>query len=322
MNQDNLINAMRGAVDLSVFNRDSGQREKDRPNSAPAQDALPAPLIDTVTEQTLPDALALSVKVPIVAVIHGADSASSRKLTELMKKLAAEFSGRFGVRMISADTQPRVAAMLGVQAVPAAVAFLQQQPIALFQGVPEENVLRQTLGRLLEAAAKYGITGVLATDSDSGEEAAQGEAELPPLHKEGFAALEAGDLQLAHDKFAQAVSENPHDTEARHELLRVELLQRMGKISAEQDVKLFRKILAESKNVPLSEFETHLQAADIEVACGHPEAGFRRLTDVIRELSGDERETVRKRLLDLFCVAGENTPQVREARKALANALF
>ena len=68
--------------------------------------------------------------------------------------------------------------------------------------------------------------------------------------------------------------------------------------------------------------EIQLQAADIECYGRRPESAFARLIDVISVTSGDDRETARKRLLELFDIVGADNPAVGQARKALAMALF
>jgi len=65
-----------------------------------------------------------------------------------------------------------------------------------------------------------------------------------------------------------------------------------------------------------------MTAADIEVFHGYPDAAFARLIDVIKVTSGDERNAVRERLLELFEVVGADQPVVSQARRALASALF
>jgi putative thioredoxin len=47
-----------------------------------------------------------------------------------------------------------------------------------------------------------------------------------------------------------------------------------------------------------------------------------RLVDTVRRVSGDDRERVRSRLLELFEVIGSADPRVAKARSALASALF
>jgi putative thioredoxin len=65
-----------------------------------------------------------------------------------------------------------------------------------------------------------------------------------------------------------------------------------------------------------------LQAADAEFVTGQVEAAFDRLVEAVRVRAGDEREQVRRRLVDLFALLGPDDPQVRRARIALTNALF
>ena len=49
---------------------------------------------------------------------------------------------------------------------------------------------------------------------------------------------------------------------------------------------------------------------------------FSRLLTVLTTSAGEEKETVRVRLLELFEVVGTDDPRVAQARVALANALF
>jgi putative thioredoxin len=55
---------------------------------------------------------------------------------------------------------------------------------------------------------------------------------------------------------------------------------------------------------------------------GRADTAFDRLVEAVWSRSGDERELVRKRLVDLFALLGSDDPQVRRARIALTNALF
>jgi putative thioredoxin len=59
----------------------------------------------------------------------------------------------------------------------------------------------------------------------------------------------------------------------------------------------------------------------MEALRGEWAAGFDRLIALVRTTSGDERDQVRGRLVELFTLAGEDA-SVAPARIALANALF
>jgi putative thioredoxin len=52
------------------------------------------------------------------------------------------------------------------------------------------------------------------------------------------------------------------------------------------------------------------------------EDAFRRLIDVIRRTSGDERNAAREHLIALFAAVGNDDARVLAGRTALASALF
>jgi putative thioredoxin len=65
-----------------------------------------------------------------------------------------------------------------------------------------------------------------------------------------------------------------------------------------------------------------MSCADIEVATGTVEPAFLRLLSLVKATTGDERTTVKNRLLDLFSLVDPADPRVIKARAELANALF
>ena len=62
--------------------------------------------------------------------------------------------------------------------------------------------------------------------------------------------------------------------------------------------------------------------ADCDVLGGHVEDAFVRLIDVVRVTEGDERDTVREHLIELFSVVGAHDERVQKARRSLMSALF
>jgi putative thioredoxin len=62
--------------------------------------------------------------------------------------------------------------------------------------------------------------------------------------------------------------------------------------------------------------------ADLDILGGHVEDAFNRLIDTVRVTSGDERNSAREHLVELFSVIGAEDPRVGKARISLANALF
>ena len=70
------------------------------------------------------------------------------------------------------------------------------------------------------------------------------------------------------------------------------------------------------------DLDSQLAAADVEMISGQAEAAFARLIDLVKRLSGDDRNKVRVRLLELFETLGNTDDRVLKARRDLMTALF
>ncbi|WP_257879820.1 tetratricopeptide repeat protein [Kocuria flava] len=80
-------------------------------------------------------------------------------------------------------------------------------------------------------------------------------------------------------------------------------------------------VRAEAAAAP-DDVDAQLRVADLDVSGGHVEDAFRRLLELVRRTAGQDRDTVRRRLLELFDVVGGEDPRVVAARGALMRALF
>ncbi|MGV4375607.1 tetratricopeptide repeat protein [Trueperella pyogenes] len=300
--------ATRGVFDLSVFNK-SEQRATQLPGAS-----VPGPWIYDLTRDGLQGALTMSNKVPVIVAFHSPRSENSAKLVATFERLVGAQAGRVQLAKVNVDEQAEVAQVFGISAVPAAAALLQAQPVPLFQGMPQDEQLAETVTKLIAAAEQYGITGVLDNDAD----AAAPTPEIPPLHREGREALDNGDLAGAHAAYAKALAENPGDAEAKTALHQVELLQRVAEL---KDAGQVESVLMTATQTPVTDVTAHLKAADIEFSFQRPDAAFARLIEVVRATSGTDRDAARERLLAFFDILGPSD-LVTHTRKLLTNALF
>ncbi|WP_446917081.1 tetratricopeptide repeat protein, partial [Klebsiella pneumoniae] len=62
--------------------------------------------------------------------------------------------------------------------------------------------------------------------------------------------------------------------------------------------------------------DAQLAAADVELMGGRSTDAFNRIIQVVRTTRDEERETARSRLLDLFAMVGQSTPEVAAARRS------
>lgn len=311
--------SLSGAVDLSALANKPQVADTQTGVEANPGQVIPGAWLQEIEMNNLQAFLELSLQVPLVIAFHSTHSPNSQQLRETLTRLVGQYQGRIGIGFLSTDDEPQVAAMFGIQGVPALLAVVQGQPIPLVQGLPPEAELTQLFEQLLAAAKQAGLEGVLSGDSEFPQEQ---EPELPPLHREALAALETGDMETAHAKYQQAVKEDSRDLEALSAMRQIELMQRIAVTNPERSPERSNEILHIARDAGLVDYEKQLEAADIEVAFGRPDAAFARLIDTVREHSGEARDIVRKRLLEYFEALGANSDLVIQARKALTNALF
>jgi putative thioredoxin len=106
----------------------------------------------------------------------------------------------------------------------------------------------------------------------------------------------------------------PADVEVAERLARVKWLSR----TKGADLQAARAAAADRPD----DVDAQMLVADLDISGGHVEDAFDRLLTLIRNTAGDERETVRERILELFTVVGIADPVVMTARRSLATALF
>ena len=305
---------LRGAVDLSSLARGPQQQAGTAPGGTGGATG-PGTYVVDVTEETFAETVVQqSMTVPVVVDLWAEWCGPCKQLSPVLEKLAGEYEGRLLLAKVDVDANQQIAAAFQVQSIPSVVAVVKGQPVPLFQGAVPEQQVRQVFDELLRVAEANGVNGRVSAPSQPADDAEPEEQPLPPLHQEAYDAIERGDLDAAAQAYQRALVETPGDEMARAGLAQVELLRR----TRGADLARAREDAAADP----SDVDAALLCADLDVLGGHVEDGFARLVDLVRTTSGEERERVRSRLVELFEVVGTDDPRVLAARRALASALF
>ena len=293
--------ALRGAVDLSTL----GQ-----PNP-PTGAAAGTGLVIEGTDGGFQAVVSGSQSVPAVVVLWSARLPASADFVEVLASVTASYDGRFQLVSVNVDANPGLLQAFQVQSVPVTLGLVAGQPVPLFAGGQSPEQVRVYIDELLKLATEHGVTGRVAPSATEPE---QVEPELSPLHQEAFDAIERNDLDAAADAYTRALAANPADDDAAVGLAQVKLMAR----TADVDQKAARAAAASAP----TDIAAQMLVADLDVSGGHVEDAFTRLIDLVRVSEGDERETVRKHLVELFAVVGPHDERVQKARRALMSALF
>jgi putative thioredoxin len=285
--------ALAGAVDLSALKN----RSADGPPAG-------APGGTEITEANLEaEVLVRSSQVPVVVLLWSPRSDASVTLGEALAGLAAADNGKWSLATVNVDTTPRVAQMFGVQAVPTVVALAGGQPISSFQGPQPADQLRRWVDSLLNATA-----GKLSGGGE-GDEPEQVDPEVVAARTH----LDAGDFDAALAAYQAILAAQPNHAEAKGAVTQIIFLQRA---TAQRP-----DAVAVADAAP-ADIDAALAAADVEILQQQVSAAFDRLTGLVKTTAGDDRTTVRTRLIELFDLFDPSDPEVIAARRKLANALY
>jgi putative thioredoxin len=286
-------------------------RAVDLSGIAAAAKAPPPPsgasYVTEADEKNFESIIQQSVKYPILVEFYS-PRAKAQELSDALIELANAAGGKYLLARVNVDTAGQLAQAFGVQAVPLVVGIVGGQLAPLFQGTKAKAEVEVVIGQLLQAAAQAGITGIaepVSIDMDAAPD---------PRFAEADAALERGDYAVAVAEFDKLLAANPADVEAKVGRAQAALLDRITNNDA-------KEVLLRATADP-HDPEAGMSAADIELAGGKKAEAFSRLIALIRENTGDLKDALRQRLLELFDTVGNDDPDVAKARRELMTALF
>lgn len=249
------------------------------------------------------EVLTRSNQVPVVVVLWSPRSDASVQLIDALASLASNDRGTWSLTTVNVDTTPRVAQIFGVQAVPTVVALAAGQPLSSFQGMQPADQLRGWIDSLLNATA-----GKLS-GTPGGDEPEQVDPELAQARTY----LEAGEFDAALAAYQKILDARPNHEEAKGAVRQIAFLSRASAHPPEA--------VARADAAP-GDIEAAFAAADVEILQQNVTAAFDRLIALVRRTSGDERTSVRTRLIELFELFDPADPDVIAGRRKLANALY
>ena len=290
--------ALAGAVDLSAFKQSppaSGDASREGSTASAGVE---------VTEANFEDEVLLrSNQVPVVVLLWSPRSDVCLQLADILSGLAAADNGKWSLVSVNVDVAPRVAQIFGVEVVPTVVALAAGQPLSSFQGIQPPDQLRRWVDSLLSATAgKFGG----ATDSDEPEE-------VDPALAQARQQLDDGDFAAAADSYQAILDANPNDAEAKGAVRQIAFLTRAT---------AHRPDAVAVADAAPDDIEAAFAAADVQILSQDVRGAFDRLVALVRRTSGDERTSVRTRLIELFELFDPADPEVIAGRRDLANALY
>src|SRR5262245_38456584 len=186
--KDNPFGGMGGQYSTNVS---YGGAEPQRGNG---QVAAPLVVKDVTTASFAADVIQESRKLPVLVDFWAPWCGPCKQLQPALEKVVAAAGGAVKLVKMNIDEHPAIAGQLGIQSIPADIAFKNGQPVDGFMGAIPESQIRDFIQKLV------------------GRNGAQ--PEIAEALAAARQAREAGDVQTAADIFDAILQQDPEMVEA------------------------------------------------------------------------------------------------------------
>lgn len=308
-----------------VFSQMHGQKSQ-----APQQpDAAGENVIfDTTTKTFMADVVAASKNQPVLVDFWAPWCGPCKQLTPILEKVVQSAGGKIRLAKMNIDEHPAIAGQLGIQSIPAVIAFHKGQMSDGFMGALPEGQIKEFIERLIGPFGENETTSLLA---------------------QGAEHLNNHDAVAATDVFAQVLATDAENLEALAGLIRARILT--GDLSAARamlealpEARQLDKALSRARSEldvaeqsqhlgPIQELKSaveqnennHQARFDLALALaakGKREDAAEHLLTIIRKDRAFNDDGARKQLVLFFESWGTTDPVTLSARRALSMLLF
>lgn len=304
------------------------------PTGNPADGGLPgstpaaADLIkDTSTAGFAKDVIQESRQQPVLVDFWAPWCGPCKQLTPALEKVVREAGGKVRLVKLNIDEHPAIPGQLGIQSIPAVIAFKDGQPVDGFMSAIPESQIREFIEKI-SAGGGNRVAEALAAAAE---------------------AREAGDQKTAAQLFSAVLQEEPENVDALGGL--ADLLYEAGQTDEAKAI-LERVPEARKAAAPVAAVRAKMALAEQVAELGDP-AGLQKRLDadpadhqarfdlaLIQNAQGKRNEAAdnlltivkadrgwnddgaRAKLLELFDAWGMSDPATLAARRKLSSLLF
>ena len=287
-----------------------------------------APVKDTTTASFRADVIAESARQPVLVDFWAQWCGPCKQLQPVLEKAVQAADGKVKLVKMNIDEHPQIAGQLGIQSIPAVIAFQRGQPVDGFMGnVPESQVkafierlvgplgpssLDTLLAKADEAAAKGDVSGAAehyasALAQEAGNARALGG--LVRMH------VESGELAEAKRFLAMAPADKPDDPAISAARAALELAEQAANAG---DLKGLEAAVAAD---PL-DHQARFDLAAALNAKGRREEAVDQLIAIIKHDRAWNDDGARKQLLQFFEAWGPVDEMTKLGRRKLSSVLF
>jgi putative thioredoxin len=283
---------------------------------------------DTTTQTFAGDVLEESRRQPVLVDFWAPWCGPCRTLSPIIERAVTAAKGSVKLVKMNIDDHPAIAGQLGIQSIPAVIAFHNGQPVDGFVGALPEGQVRAFIDKVAgptgpsdtEKLVEEGNRRLAANDVAGAAEqfasALARDATLIPAIV-GLAAchLAAGNVAAARQTMIAVPESAAADPAVAAVRARVELAEQTAALGDAGDLEA--RIAADPKD-----WQARFDLALLMNARGDREAATDRLLEIVAGNRSWQEEKARKQLVQLFEAWGPADPATLSGRRRLSSLLF
>ncbi len=296
--------------------------------NAPAAPATPEPVRDISTAEFMPLVIEGSAQTPVLVDFWAPWCEPCKQLAPILEKLVGETNGRLRLVKMNIEEHPEVSTQMGIQSIPAVVAFVDGKPAEAFMGVKSETEIRAFIEKLigpsgpdpsdvmLEQAALLADEGALAEAAKLYGEVLQLEpGNLKALSGLGQLHLEDGNDQAVEEMLGTLDDEQLKSPEIASLTTALELREQAADIGN-------RTELQDAVDADPGNHQARFDLAIALNAANERDEAAAHLLEIVAGKPDWNGEAARKQLLQFFEAWGLTDAATNAARRKLSSLLF
>ncbi|MBY5776963.1 thioredoxin [Rhizobium leguminosarum] len=288
-------------------------------------------ITETTTANFAKDVIEESRKQPVLVDFWAPWCGPCKQLTPVLEKVINEAKGRVRLVKMNIDDHPSIAGQLGIQSIPAVIAFVNGRPADGFMGAVPESQIQQFIDRIAGPAGADEAAEIEAVLTEAAEllaagninEAAQLYGAVMQADPENAKALAgmaecmiaANQHQRAREILTELPEELAKDAGIQAVLMKLEQIEEARKLG--DPVALERELAANP-----DDHEARIKLAKIRNVEGRRDEAAEHLLLIMRKDRAFDDDGARRQLLQFFEVWGFKDPATVAARRKLSAMLF
>lgn len=292
---------------------------------------MPPDLIkDTTTQSFVKDVIEESQRQPVLIDFWAPWCGPCRQLTPLIEKAVRAAKGRVKLVKMNIDENPDIPGQMGIQSIPAVIAFVNGRPADGFMGaVPESQIAafidkvtagmpagEPTAADLVKEAETVFAEGDIATAAQIyGEALAIDPGHVPALAGLARSYMETGATEQAKQTLALVPQAQQQDAAVKAVQTALDLAEQASAVGPISELE--QKVAADPKD-----FQSRVDLATALNAAGQRNEATTHLLDVVKRDRKWNDDGARKLLLQFFDAWGPTDEATVEGRRRLSTVLF